>query len=68
MKARYYPQTDFLNATIGTNPSYNWRSILEAQEIVKQGSRKRIEDGPSTLVWHDPWLPCVQNGFMTTDK
>lgn len=66
MRARYYPQTDFLDAKIGNNPSYVWRSIMEAQEIVKLGCRRRIGDGMSTRVWEVPWLPCPSNGFLTT--
>ena len=27
MKAKYYPNTNFLEAEIGRNPSYAWRSI-----------------------------------------
>lgn len=34
MKARYYPNTDFLNAQIGENPSYMWRSIIAGQEVL----------------------------------
>ncbi|XP_074336045.1 putative mitochondrial protein AtMg00310 [Apium graveolens] len=68
MKAIYYPHSEFLNATIGINPSYIWRSIMEAQEVIRQGSRKRIGDGHGTLVWQDPWLPCEHNGFMTTER
>lgn len=30
MCARCYPNTYFLNATIGSNPSYVWRSLLES--------------------------------------
>lgn len=29
-KARYYPQTFFTEAALGSNPSYVWRSILAA--------------------------------------
>lgn len=28
MKAKYFPGSDFLNAKMGDNPSYIWRSIL----------------------------------------
>lgn len=66
MKARYFPNGDFLNATLGENPSYMWRSILSAQEFVKQGCRKRIGNGDSTKVWKVPWLPCTDNGMLTT--
>uniref|UniRef100_A0A803NJQ6 RNase H type-1 domain-containing protein n=1 Tax=Cannabis sativa TaxID=3483 RepID=A0A803NJQ6_CANSA len=31
-QARYYPQCTFLDAELGFNPSYTWRSVFEAQE------------------------------------
>lgn len=34
-RARYYPRGTFLNAKLGSNPSYIWRSVLEAQELLK---------------------------------
>ncbi|CAM8977245.1 unnamed protein product [Rhodiola kirilowii] len=38
LKAKYFPCTDLFNAAIGTRPSYGWRGIREALEIVKQGA------------------------------
>lgn len=67
MKARYYPEGDFLQAQLGVNPSYMWRSIIAAQEMVSQGSRRRIGNGESTRVWKVPWLPSKENGYLTTD-
>ncbi|XP_050253781.1 uncharacterized mitochondrial protein AtMg00310-like [Quercus robur] len=29
-KARYFPQTDFVHASVGHNPSYAWRSTMAA--------------------------------------
>ncbi|KAL8102066.1 hypothetical protein AgCh_026811 [Apium graveolens] len=66
IKARYYPNSDFLNAKLGSNPSYMWRSIIDAQDAVKQGCRRKIGDGQSTRVWMVPWLPCIENGTPTT--
>lgn len=40
-----YPKTDFLGASLGDNPSYVWRSILEAKAAIKQGCTRRIGDG-----------------------
>lgn len=34
-KARYYPQGSVLSAKTGSNPSYIWRSIIEAQSLIK---------------------------------
>ncbi|XP_074378696.1 uncharacterized protein LOC141720247 [Apium graveolens] len=66
MKARYYADTDFLDAGLGANPSFMWRSIMAAQGVVKQNCRRKIGDGRSTRVWQIPWLPCCDNGFPTT--
>lgn len=67
MKARYYPNTDFLNAKLGANPSFMWRSIMASQDDVRQGSRKRIGDGLSIRIWEVSWLPDPSNGFITSD-
>ncbi|KAL8107899.1 hypothetical protein AgCh_024343 [Apium graveolens] len=59
LKARYFPNTDFLNAKLGDNPSYMWRSILEAQDVVKTGME--------TVIWKVPWLPDRENGYITSE-
>ncbi|XP_074361952.1 uncharacterized protein LOC141702152, partial [Apium graveolens] len=55
----------FLEAELGHNPSYVWRSILEAQTLLKR-ARWRIGDGHSISVMGQPWLSEVQNPFITT--
>lgn len=40
-KARYYPFTNFLTATVGGNPSFVWRSIMTAQDLIKLGTTCR---------------------------
>ncbi|KAL8112798.1 hypothetical protein AgCh_020190 [Apium graveolens] len=67
MKAKYFYKCEFLQAKLGANLSYMWRSILAAQEIVKQGSRRKIGDGEQTSVWHVPWLPGNNDSFLTTE-
>ncbi|KAL8094866.1 hypothetical protein AgCh_036398 [Apium graveolens] len=44
-----------------------WRSIFTAQEVVKQGCRRKIGTGSDTNVWKIPWLPSKENGFVTTE-
>ena len=39
LKAKYFPRSDFINASIGHNPSYTWCSIMAAQNLVKEGIR-----------------------------
>lgn len=38
-KAKYFPCTDFIHASLGTHPSYTWRSLMAAQHLVKKGTR-----------------------------
>lgn len=66
MRARYFPKLNFLDAKSGANPSYAWRSILAAQGAVRNGCRRRIEDRKSTRIWKVPWLPCIDDGYLTT--
>lgn len=66
MKARYFPHTQFLNAEFGNNPSYVWRSLMAAMEVVKAEARRQIGDGKDTQIWHIPWLPSEDNGCLTT--
>ncbi|XP_060964189.1 uncharacterized protein LOC133033466 [Cannabis sativa] len=56
-KARYYRSGSFLSADLGCNPSFVWRSIMEAQEMVRSGVRCRIGDGSTVNILLDPWLP-----------
>uniref|UniRef100_A0A803QEJ8 Reverse transcriptase zinc-binding domain-containing protein n=1 Tax=Cannabis sativa TaxID=3483 RepID=A0A803QEJ8_CANSA len=65
-KARYFSNGSFLNAELGPNPSFIWRSLWEAKSLVKMGARKAIGDGKSTLILDEPWLPGIGTNFITT--
>lgn len=67
LKARYYPKTDFVNASMGSSPSYMWHSILESQSVISEGCRKRIGNGEDTRIWKVSWFPCLENGYLTTE-
>ena len=56
-KAKYFPNSDFKSASLGSNPSYAWRSLMAAQVVVKEGSRWQVGNGRSTRIWKDKWLP-----------
>lgn len=57
LKAKYFPKSDFVNASLGNNPSFTWRSVMAAQHLVKKGLRWRVGNGESIKVWGDKWLP-----------
>ncbi|XP_028107344.1 uncharacterized protein LOC114306322 [Camellia sinensis] len=39
LKAKYYPRTTFLQANVGSNPSFTWRSIFNARLLLEAGLR-----------------------------
>uniref|UniRef100_A0A803Q2B6 Reverse transcriptase zinc-binding domain-containing protein n=1 Tax=Cannabis sativa TaxID=3483 RepID=A0A803Q2B6_CANSA len=65
--ARYFPHGSFLTATLGPNPSFVWCSILEAQSLVKQGSRWVIGDGKNISILGEPWLPDEENPLIISN-
>jgi hypothetical protein len=56
-KSRFFPSGSILEDNVKTNRSYAWKSILQAQSVVKLGSRWRIGNGLSIRIWGDNWLP-----------
>jgi hypothetical protein len=57
LKAKYFPHGTFLEAKEGNRPSLVWRSLLAANNLLKDGLIWRIGDGRSVKIWGDRWLP-----------
>lgn len=43
-KAQYFPNFSFMEAELGSKPSYVWRSLLMAREIIRKGTKWRVGD------------------------
>jgi hypothetical protein len=65
-KAKYFPNGNFLGASLGHNPNYVWRSIWSSQTLLKHGYRWKIGDGSLIPIESTPWLRNEQNPFITT--
>ncbi|KAH9673153.1 putative reverse transcriptase/RNA-dependent DNA polymerase [Citrus sinensis] len=65
-KARYFPRTSIVEAVLGHNPSFVWRSLFAAKHIIVRSSRIQVGSGQNTLIGSDPWLPDVDNEFIST--
>ncbi|KAH9779368.1 reverse transcriptase domain-containing protein [Citrus sinensis] len=65
-KARYFPTSSFVEALLGSNPSFFWRSILVAQPAILRGSRIQIRGGQQTIIGNTPWLPDKDSGFISS--
>ena len=59
LKNKYYHNSNFLRAKIGSNPSFTQRSTLEGKELLLKGVRWRIGSDDLGKVWMDPWIPCL---------
>src|SRR4051812_14436520 len=49
-KARYFPRSSFFDSKVGNNPSFIWRSLWKAKDVLKLGSRWSIGEGNSIKV------------------
>ncbi|CAJ2636477.1 unnamed protein product [Trifolium pratense] len=56
LKAKYFPNCDFFESSIGHNPSYVWRSIWSSKSLVKGGCRWTIGTGEHINIWEQHWL------------
>ncbi len=57
LKAKYFPRDSFLSSVVGTRPSFVWRSLLSAIDLLKEGLVWRVGDGKSIHIWNERWLP-----------
>jgi hypothetical protein len=65
-KAKYFPGGTILGATIGTKPSYAWRSMLAASELLRQGLVWSVGNGLSIPIWGARWLPTPTSFLVQT--
>ena len=56
LKVKYFPNGSYLSSSLGSNPSFVWRSVWSAKEVVNRGIRWRVRDGKSIYVWMDAWV------------
>lgn len=56
LRSRYYLRGNFLNANVGYQPSYAWRSIISARDTVDLGGKWIIGNGEKVKIWEGKWL------------
>jgi hypothetical protein len=61
IKAKYYPNEDFMSTHLGNRPSFAGRSILNARGVVENGILWRVGNGETVKIWKDRWLPPPSN-------
>ncbi|XP_062011862.1 uncharacterized protein LOC133728462 [Rosa rugosa] len=57
LRAKYYPDGDFLNARVNPGDSYTWRSLMKGRDLLHKGVRYQVGTGSNISMWFDPWIP-----------
>jgi hypothetical protein len=57
LKGKYYPTGDFMSASRKKNSSHTWRAILTWRSVLDLGLIRHIDNGTSTNIWTDNWIP-----------
>lgn len=56
LKARYFQCSSFMEAKLGSNPSFVWRSILWGRQLLHKGLRWRIDNGEQLCIYKSNWI------------
>lgn len=63
LKSRYFPDGEFLSASLGAMSSYAWRSLLYGRELLLKGLRHKVGNGLHTRVWIDKCIADPVEGL-----
>ncbi|XP_058732756.1 uncharacterized protein LOC131604327 [Vicia villosa] len=58
-KGRYYPNCSISKAQKPFKPSYAWRSITRAEDLLLNDTRWRIGNGAKVSIMGDRWIPTL---------
>ncbi|KAH1047790.1 hypothetical protein J1N35_038574 [Gossypium stocksii] len=53
-----------LSAKVGSYPSFTWRSIRGARDLIANGLIWCIGNGTSANIWNNPWIPRPGNNRL----
>ena len=61
LNAKYYANSDFMEAQLGSNPSCTWRSILEGRVVLEKGLLWRVGSDANIKLSDSPSVPNAPN-------
>jgi hypothetical protein len=64
LKKKYFSKESFLMSWLGSNPSYVWRSIWGAKDLVQAGMLWRVVDGNLIKIWGEKWIDSTHSGMI----
>ncbi|KAK3225473.1 hypothetical protein Dsin_005335 [Dipteronia sinensis] len=57
LKACYFPNCNFMEATKKSSGSFLWNSLLWGKDLLEKGLRWRVGNGASIRIYKDKWVP-----------
>ena len=51
MKAKYFPNGSFMDANMGSSPSFVWRSLIKGRKVLQAGCLWRVGDGHNISIY-----------------
>lgn len=63
-REKYYPEGEFLGSSVGTRPSYVWRSIWTVKPLLNEGLIWWIGDGTQVRIRGDKWIPTTYSHMI----
>lgn len=67
LKARYFKHSDILEASLSSNPSYIWRSLMWSRDIIRNGTIWKVGNDASINARRDVWIPSLASGKITSN-
>lgn len=64
LKAKYFPRGDFISAHLGIYPSYTWRNIWGARNLIEEGTSWRIDNRLIVNIQNDVWVLGPSDGRL----
>ncbi|KAA3480599.1 reverse transcriptase [Gossypium australe] len=67
LKAKYFPNDQFLNSKLGNSSSYTSKSIWAAKDILRKGLIWRVGTGNNISINYDAWMPDAFNFRLSSE-
>ncbi|KAL4341176.1 hypothetical protein GQ457_08G012070 [Hibiscus cannabinus] len=68
LKAKYFPESDFLHSRVGAHPSYTWKSIWCARGLLERGLGWRVGSGFSINIWSEAWIEGTDTDRVVSNE
>lgn len=66
-KARYFKHLDIMDAPIGNNPSFIWRSMMWSKDVLNMGLIWKIGNDSNINARRDAWIPSLKFGRVSSN-